>query len=169
MSIVLPIRVRPSFQEGCTSLLSLSIRGQTEESSATIPHLSEQKPHHKKLTKMITKITALSNPMKRWAMTSMQGQPRWRGHGGEFWQNTVHWRRQQQTTSVFLLREPNEQCVKAKRYDTGRCVCIYIYTPQVGRCPICYCGRAEKQLQREWRGLAKTEMALSCGCVWWWK
>ena len=37
------------------------------------------------------------------------------GHGGEFWQNVVHWRREWQTTSVFLPWEPHEQYEKAKR------------------------------------------------------
>ena len=36
------------------------------------------------------------------------------GHGGEFWQNMVHWRREWQTTSVFLPWEPHEQYEKAK-------------------------------------------------------
>ena len=35
--------------------------------------------------------------------------------GGEFWQNVVHWRREWQTTSVFLPWEPHEQYAKAKR------------------------------------------------------
>ena len=30
------------------------------------------------------------------------GHPRQMGHGGEFWQNVVHWRREWQTTSAFL-------------------------------------------------------------------
>ena len=30
------------------------------------------------------------------------------GHGGEFWQNVVHWIREWQTTSVFLPWEPHE-------------------------------------------------------------
>ena len=30
-------------------------------------------------------------------------------HGGEFWQNVVHWRREWQTTSVFLSWEIHEQ------------------------------------------------------------
>ena len=37
------------------------------------------------------------------------------GHGGEFWQNVVHWRREWQTISVFLPWEPQEQHEKAKR------------------------------------------------------
>ena len=36
------------------------------------------------------------------------------GHGGEIWQNVVHWRREWQTTSVFLSWEPPEQYEKEK-------------------------------------------------------
>ena len=36
-------------------------------------------------------------------------------HGGEFWQNVVHWKREWQTTSVFLPWEPHEQYEKAKK------------------------------------------------------
>ena len=36
------------------------------------------------------------------------------GHGGEVWQNVVHWRREWQTTSVFLTWEPHEEYEKAK-------------------------------------------------------
>ena len=38
--------------------------------------------------------------------------PRWTGHGGEVWQNVVHWRMEWQTTSVFLPWEPHEQYEK---------------------------------------------------------
>ena len=58
------------------------------------------------------------------------------------------------TTSVFLLWELHEQYEKAERYATER------WAPQVVRCPVCYW---------EWRGWAKAEMTLSCGCTWWWK
>ena len=54
------------------------------------------------------------------------------GHGGEFGQNVVHWRREWQTTSVFLPWEHHEQYEKTKRYDTEK------WTPQVGWCQICY-------------------------------
>ena len=40
------------------------------------------------------------------------GHPRWMGHGGEFGQNVVHWRREWQTTSVFLPWELHEQYEK---------------------------------------------------------
>ena len=43
-----------------------------------------------------------------------RGNPRREGHGGEIWQNVVHWRREWQTTSVFLPWEPHEQYEKAK-------------------------------------------------------
>ena len=36
------------------------------------------------------------------------------GHGGEFWQNVLHWRREWQTTSVFLPWEPHEQFKRQK-------------------------------------------------------
>ena len=42
------------------------------------------------------------------------GHPGRTGHGGEVWQNVVHWRREWQITSVFLPREPHEQYEKAK-------------------------------------------------------
>ena len=37
---------------------------------------------------------------------AVYGHPRWMGHGGEFWQNVVHWRREWPTTSAFLLENP---------------------------------------------------------------
>ena len=44
------------------------------------------------------------------------GHPRRVGHGGEVWQNVVHWRREQQATSVFLPWEPHEQY---EQYENG--------------------------------------------------
>ena len=79
------------------------------------------------------------------------------------WQNVVHWIRKWQTISEFLPWEPHEQNEKAKRCDTGR------RAPRLVGVPIRYWGRAEKQLHKEWRGWAKAETSLSCGCVWWWK
>ena len=37
------------------------------------------------------------------------------GHGGEFWQNVVSWRRDWQDTSSLLPREPHEQYEQYKR------------------------------------------------------
>ena len=62
---------------------------------------------------LITQITALSNSVK--LSHVMWGYPRRSGHGGEVWQNVVHWRREWQTTSVFFPWEPHEQHEKAKR------------------------------------------------------
>ena len=45
---------------------------------------------------------------------AMQGHLRRTGQNEGFWQNTVHWRRDEQTTSVFLPWEPHEQYEKAK-------------------------------------------------------
>ena len=69
--------------------------------------------NHRKLVNLITWTTALSNSMK--LSHAMWGHPRWMDHGGEVWQNVVHWRREWQTTSVFLPWEPHEQYEKAKR------------------------------------------------------
>ena len=92
--------------------------------------------NHRKLTNLNTWTTFLSNSMK--LSHAMWGHPRWAGHGGEVWQNVVHWRREWQTTSVFLPWEPHEQYEKAKSLDTER------WNPQVGRCPICYLRSVEK-------------------------
>ena len=40
---------------------------------------------------------------------AMQSHPRWTDYSGEFWQNVVHWKREWQTTTVFLPQEPHEQ------------------------------------------------------------
>ena len=94
------------------------------------------KPQSQKTSQSAHRTTALSNSMKlRYAVW---GPPRWTSHGEELWQNAVHWRREWQTTSVFLPWEPHEQNEKAKWQDTER------GTPQVGRCPICYWRSVEK-------------------------
>ena len=71
------------------------------------------KPQSQKLANLITWATALSNSMK--LSHAVWGHPRWTGHGGEFWQNVVHWRRKWQTTSVLLPWEPHEQYEKSHR------------------------------------------------------
>ena len=81
----------PSQQEACT---------------AYCPHPSEGRQNethnHRKLTKMIPFITTLHNLMKLWAIRV--GPPKTMGHGGEFWQNVVHWRREWQHFSRLALR-----------------------------------------------------------------
>ena len=71
-----------SHQEASKSLLSLSLRGQTDENH-----------NHRKLSNLITWTTALSNSMKLWGMPCRATQDG-RVMVGEFWQNMVHWRRQ---------------------------------------------------------------------------
>lgn len=47
-----------------------------------------------------------------------QGHPRWIRCSEEFWQSSSDWRKEWQTSPVFLPREPHEQCEKAESYDT---------------------------------------------------
>ena len=63
---------------------------------------------------------SLHNSMK--LSQAMQDHLRQMCHSEEFWQNVVHWRREWQTTPIFLLWEPHEQYEKTRRYDTGRWV-----------------------------------------------
>ena len=53
---------------------------------------------------MITWTTALSTSMK--LSHAVWGHLRQSGHGGEVWQNVIHWRREWQTTSVSSLENP---------------------------------------------------------------
>ena len=64
------------------------------------------KPQSQKTSQSDHRTTALSNSMK--LSHAVWGHPRWEGHGGEFWQNMVHWRRERQSASVFLPWEPHE-------------------------------------------------------------
>ena len=76
------------------------------------------------------------------------------------WLNVVHWRRERQPLQYSCLRTL-WMVWKGKKIRHER------WTPQVGRCPICYWRRARKQLQKQLR--AKLMTTPSCGCVWWWK
>ena len=51
------------------------------------------------------------------------GPPKTDGHGGDFWQNVIHWRREWQTTSVFLSWEPCKllRWVNSTEVDSGVC------------------------------------------------
>ena len=71
------------------------------------------KPQSRKQGNLVTWTTVLCNSME--LSHAVWGLPKWTGHGGEVWENVVHWRREWQTTSVFLPWEPHEQCEKAKR------------------------------------------------------
>ena len=56
---------------------------------------------------------------------------------------------------------------KAKRYKNWKM--RPTPQPRLSRCSICYWGRVEKELQKEWRGWAKAETMPGWGCAWWWK
>ena len=84
LSMTLPTRARsvfptasPSHQEACTSLLSSCIREQTEKQELQSRGLQNENHSHRKLTKMITWITALSNSMKLWAILCRATQDSW--------------------------------------------------------------------------------------------
>ena len=85
--------------------------------------------------KLRNKLMYLWSIKMRQEHTLEKRQSLWTSHGGQCWQKVVHWRGQWQATSLFL---PWEKYEKAKRYDAER------WTPQVGRCPICYWRRVEK-------------------------
>ena len=110
LSMALPFRTRSSFstvsfshQEASLSLLSLSFRGQ-----------AEWKPQSQK-TNQTDHIGGQRGLLNETMSHAMWGYPRPRDHGGEVWQNVHPGRREWQTTSVFLPREPHEQYEKAKR------------------------------------------------------
>ena len=65
------------------------------------------KPQAQTTSQSDHRTTALSNSVK--LSHAVWGHPRQTGHGGEVWQNVVHWRREWQTASVFLPWEPHEQ------------------------------------------------------------
>ena len=52
-----------------------------------------------------------------------------------------------------MPQEPHKDHEKAKIYDTER------WAPPVGRCPICYLGKVEKQFQKEWGGRQKQKQS----------
>ena len=142
----------PTHQEACTGFLSSSIRGQTE-----------WKPQYKKLTKMITWITALCNSMKLRAMPCRATQDGWvmgessdktwppgEGNGKPL----QHYHFENPMNSMKRQKDITQKDEPPLKVD---------------RCPICYWRRAENQLQKEWRGWIKVGMTPSCGCVSWWK
>ena len=91
--------------------------------------------NHRKLAKLITWITALTNSMKIWAMPWRATQDGW--VVVEISDNTWSTGKGNGTTSLSLPWEPHKEYEKAKRY-TER------WTPQVRICPICYWKRVEK-------------------------
>ena len=137
-----------SHQEASISFLSFSIRRQTEIHN------------HRKLSNLIIWTTALCNSMKLRAMPCRATQD------GSWYRVLTKCGPLENAMathfSILALRTP-WTVWKSKKIDTER------WTPQVGRCPICYWRSVEKQLQKEWRDRAKAKTTPSCGCDWWWK
>ena len=92
-----------------------------------------------------TGVAQLSEAMSH----TMHGHQGRTGYSGEFWQNTVHWRREWQTTPVFLPGEPNEQYEKAKRYDTGK------WVPRLESVP--------HAVGEEWRAITNSTLVVAWG------
>ena len=108
---------------------------------ASYPHPSEgrqtENHNHRKLTNLITWTQPCLTQWNHEPMLCRATQDGWiMVENSE--KNVVHWRREWQVTSVFLPWEPHEQYEKGKSYDTEG------WTPQVGRCPICYWRSLEK-------------------------
>lgn len=101
MSMALPTRAKPSLPH------SQSLPSGSFHKPFTLNHQRADRMNHshRKWTKLTTWITAFFNSMKVWVMP--MSQPRWAGHSGVFWQNVDHWRREWQSTPVFLSREPH--------------------------------------------------------------
>ena len=105
---------------------------------ASYPHLSEgrQNGNHKprKLTKLTTWITALSNSMKLWAIPCRATQDGWVmvESSDKTW--SIGGRMGMANHFSILALKPHEQYEKAKRYDTES----QWWTPQVSRWPIWY-------------------------------
>ena len=101
---------------GTTDCSKLGVQGKRNPSKTVGVARGHQradtlKPHSPKTSQSNhTRTTALSNSTK--LSHALWGQPRRAGHGGQVWQNVVHWRREWQTTSVFLPWEPHEQYEK---------------------------------------------------------
>ena len=62
------------------------------------------KPYSQKTNQLDHRTTVMSNSMK--LSHAMWGHPRQSGHGGEVWQNVVHWRREWQTLQYSCLENP---------------------------------------------------------------
>ena len=68
------------------------------------------------LLALITWITALCNSRKLWVIPCRATT----SHGGEFWKNVIHWRREWQSTLVFLPQVPHKQWERERLGRFGR-------------------------------------------------
>ena len=73
---------------------------------------------------------AVSNDADAAMSHAMQGHPRWMGNSREFWQNVIGWRKEWQTTPVYLPWEPHE-LHKRKQYLLSN---AYVQTNNIFLC-----------------------------------
>ena len=112
----LVIYVVQGISGGGAKILSLPLRASRLSSKTVGTERGHQRADRLKLQSQTTSQSdhmALSNSVK--LSHTVWGDPRWTGQGGEVWQNVVHWKREWQTTSVFMPWEPHEQYEKTKR------------------------------------------------------
>ena len=108
------------------------------------PSEGRQNENHnnRKLTKLITWITALSNSMKLGATLCRATQDRWIMVEGsnKMWSTGEG---NGKPLHYSCLEDPMNSMKRQKEQDTER------WTPQVSRCTICYRRRVEKWFQKE--------------------
>ena len=152
--MALPIRTRPRFP--CSQSLwsgsshkplKLTIRGQTDKNH-----------NHRKLTKLITWITAFANSMKPWAMlcratqdgrvTVKSSDKTWSTEEGNG-----------KPLKYFCLENPMNSMKRKKRYDTERCTSRSVsaqYAPEKS-------GEIAPERMKRW---SQSENNAHCGCDW---
>ena len=143
--MALPKRARASSphgwslpQEACTSLLSLAIRGQTEETRTIIEHsLQNENYNHRKLTKMITLIIGLCNSMTLGAMPCRATQDR---------RVTVESSHKMWFTGEGNGKPLQYSCLKnpMNSMKSQKDPTVEDRAPHICGCPICYWERKKK-------------------------
>ena len=136
-----------------TILFRLASPSQWKRPQVSYPHTSKgrqnENHNHRKLTKLITWITALSNSMKLWAMPCRATQDWWVmvESSDKTWSTG---KENGKPFQHFCLENPMNSRKGKKKFA------------------FCYWWR-ERKLQKEWRGWAKAETMTSCGCIWQWR
>ena len=124
------------------------------------------KHSHRKVTKMITWITASCNSMKLWTIPCRATQDGW-----------VMVESCDKTWSIgegngkphkhSCFKNPMNSIKVKNIWHQKMSLPGQWWASQVSKCPICYWGRAQKK-KKKWRGWAKWGRH-GCGSVWWWK
>ena len=121
---------------------------------------SRMKSQSQKVNQMITCITAMCKTMKLWAILCRATQDRHVMSSNKTWSTGEG---NDKPLQHSCLENPMSSLKRQKDMTPEN------EPLQVDRCLICYWGRAEKKLQKEWRGWVTVERRPSCGCPWWWK